>query len=111
MIAVISHGYRFREPFCLIVNASRPDRVHIAPVVFLLRMLERIAVHFGCRSENERGVFVLGQTERVMRTERSDFECWDWKLQIIDGTRRRCEVKYVVDLWFRKEDKVRDVVF
>src|ERR1700757_3482777 len=46
-----------------------------------------------------------------MRTERSDFERWDWKLQIIDGTRRGREVEDVIDVLFWEKDKIRDVVF
>src|SRR5205807_4462925 len=32
---------RFGEPLCLVVNAARSDRVHVAPVIFLLRMDKR----------------------------------------------------------------------
>jgi len=55
--------------------------------------------------------FVLGQTKRVVRAERANFERWDREFQIIDWTRRRREVKHVVDLLFRNEDEVRDIVF
>src|ERR1044071_3958666 len=45
--AVIGHCHRLGESLCLVVNTARPDRVHIAPVIFLLRMDERIAIAFG----------------------------------------------------------------
>src|SRR5262245_55096134 len=79
--------------------------------MFLLRMLERIAVNFRSRRKNERRLFVLGQTERVVRAERADFKRGDWEFQVIDWTGGRCEVKYVIDLLFRQKDEVRDVVF
>ena len=46
-----------------------------------------------------------------MRAERANFERRNREFQIIDWTGRRCEVKHVVDLLFREEDEVRDVVF
>ena len=73
-------------------------------------MFEWIAVYLRRGSENEPGFCVLGQTERVMRAERAYFERRDREFQIIDWTGRRCEVKHVIDLLFREEDKVRDVV-
>ena len=111
MVAVICHRDCFRESFRLVVNAARPDRVHIAPIIFLLRMLERIAIHLRCGSENECGVFVLGQTQRVVRAERADFECRDREFQIINGTGRRGEVKNIINLWFRQKNEIGDVVF
>ena len=46
-----------------------------------------------------------------MRAERANFERRDREFQVIDWTGRRCKVKHVVDLLFREEDEVRDVVF
>ena len=111
VIAVIRHRHRLREPFRLVVNAARPDRVHVAPVVFFLRMLERIAVHFRRRSKNERGLFVLRQTKGVVRAERAHFQRGNREFQIIDRTRRRREMKDVIDLLFWQKDEVRDVMF
>ena len=110
MIAVIGHRHRFGETLRLIVNAARSDRVHVAPVIFLLRMHERIAVAFRGRGEEERRLLGLGQTERVVRAERADFQRRDRQLEIIDRAGRRSEMKNVIDFLFRQEDVVRNVV-
>ena len=53
VVAVVGHRHRFGEALGLVVDAARADRVHVAPVGLLLRMLERIAVHLGGRREHE----------------------------------------------------------
>ena len=111
MIAMIRHGDRLGETLRFIVNTARPDRVDVAPVIFFLRMLERIAVHLGGRCQNERSFFVLGQSEGVVRAERAHLESGDREFQIINRTGRRCEVKNVVDLFFGQKNEIRDVVF
>ena len=103
VIAVIGHGHRFSETLGLIVNSARPDRVHIAPVIFLLRMNQRIAIAFAGRSEDERRLLILGQAERVMRPERADFQGRDRQLEIIDRAGRRSEMKDEIDLWLPAE--------
>src|SRR5439155_9679529 len=98
------------ETLCLIINAARPDWVDVAPVILLLRMFQRIAVAFRGRSENEAGLFVLGQAKGVMRPERAHFQCWDRQLQIIDRTGRRREMENVIDLFFRQENEIRNIM-
>ena len=53
VVAVIGHRHRFGKALGFVVDAARADRVHVAPVGLLLRMLERIAVHLGGRREHE----------------------------------------------------------
>ena len=98
VIAVVGHRHRLRETFRFIVNAARPDRVHVAPVIFLLRMDERIAVAFRSGREEERRLFRLRQAERVMRAERADFQGRDRQFEIIDRAGRRGEMENVIDL-------------
>jgi hypothetical protein len=74
---MVCHRDRLGETFRFIVNAARADRVHVSPVILFLRMLERIAVNFRGRRENEHGFFILGQPKRVVRAERADFERGD----------------------------------
>ena len=57
---MIGHRHRFGETFGFVVDAARPDRVHVAPVIFRLRVNERIAVAFTGRSKNECRLFVFG---------------------------------------------------
>ena len=72
MIPVIGHGHRFGEPLGFIINAARSDRIHVAPVIFALRMHERIAVTFTRRGEEECRLLRLRQAERVVGSEGAD---------------------------------------
>src|SRR5436190_18808520 len=72
VIPVIGHGHCFSETLGLIVNPARADWIHIAPVILLLRMHQWIAIAFRSRSENERGLLVLGQAEGVVSPECAD---------------------------------------
>src|SRR4051812_884963 len=73
-------------------------------------MHERIAVTFRGRCKKERGAFVLRESERVMSPKRADLQCRDRQLEIIDGTRRGREMKYVIEFVFRQENEIRNVV-
>ncbi len=73
-------------------------------------MDQRIAVAFRRRCENERSPFVLRQTERVVCSERADLQSRDRQFQIIDWTRRRREVKNVINFVFGQKNEVRNVV-
>ena len=53
VIAAIRHRHRFGKPLGFVVDAARANRVDVAPVGFLLRMLERIAVDLGGRGDHE----------------------------------------------------------
>ena len=110
MIAVIGHRHRLGETLGLVVNAARSDRVHVAPVIFLLRMDERIAVAFRGRGQDERRLLGFGETERVMGAERADLQRRDRQLQIIDRARGRREMENVIEFFFRQENETRDVV-
>ena len=110
MVAMIRHRDRFGEALRLIINATRPDRVHVAPVIFLLRMDQRVAVTFRGRCKNERGLFVLGQAERVMGAERAHFQGRNRQLKIIDRAGRRREMKDVIDFLLQQENEIGDVV-
>ena len=109
MIAVIRHGHRFGEPLRFVVNTARSDRVYVAPVVFRLRMNQRIAVAFRRRRQNERRLLRLREPERVMRPERAHFQRRDRQLQVIDRAGRRREMENVIDLVL-DQDVTRDVV-
>ena len=49
----VSHRHRLEEPLRLVVHSARTDRIDVAPVVFALRMDERVAVHLGRGGERE----------------------------------------------------------
>ena len=98
MIAVIGHRDRFGETFCFIVNAARPDRVHVPPIIFLLRMDERVAVAFGGGGEQERRLLRLRQAKRVVRAERADLQRRNRQFEIINWAGGRGEMEDVIDL-------------
>ena len=95
--AVIRHGERLGETLGLVVHATRPDRVDVAPVLLVLRVDERVAVHLGGGGQQEACVLLLGEAERLVRAERSDLQRRNRQLLVVDGTRRRGEVKNRVD--------------
>ncbi len=99
---MIRHGHGFGETLGLIVNAARTDRVDVAPVILLLRMHQRIAVTFGGRRQNEGRLLVLGQAERVVRSEGADLESRNRQLQVIDRAGRRREMEDVIEILFRQ---------
>ena len=96
-IAAIGHRHRFGESLGFVVDAARPDRVDVAPVGFLLRMLERIAVDLGGRRDHERRALGLRQAERLVRAERADFQRLDRQLEVIDRAGRARPVQHVID--------------
>src|SRR5436853_4851360 len=44
LITVVCHGGGFGEALGFVIHRARTDGIHIAPIAFLLRMLQRIAV-------------------------------------------------------------------
>ena len=109
VIAMVGHRHRLREALGLVVNAARPDRIYVAPVIFLLRMDERIAVTLGGRGEEERRLLRLGQAERVVGAERADLQRRNRQLEIIDRAGGRREMKDVIH-FVRQENVVGDVL-
>ena len=74
VIAVVGRRHRLGESLGLVVHAAWSHRIHVAPVGFLLRMLQRIAVDLRGRGEDEARVFLLGEPQRLVRAERADLE-------------------------------------
>jgi len=107
--AAIRDRHRLREPLGLVVDAARPDRVDVAPVGFLLRMLERIAVDLRRRGDHERRALGLREAERLVRAERSDFQRLDRQLEVIDRAGRARPVQHVIHRAV-DVDEVGDVV-
>src|SRR5437763_184565 len=53
-LTVECHGQRLGVTFSLIVDASRPDGIHVTVIAFHLRMDERVAVHLARARKQER---------------------------------------------------------
>ena len=106
---MVGHRDRLGETLRLIVNATRSDGVHIAPIILGLRVNEWITVALGGGSQKEGGAFVLRQAEGVMGAERADFQRRDRNPQIIDRARGRGEMPHIVHLT-GDVDEVGDIV-
>ena len=74
VVAVVGHCDGLREALCLVINATRSDGVHIAPIILGLRVDERVTITLGGGGENECRAFVLREAKRVVRAERADLE-------------------------------------
>ena len=106
---MIRHRHRFGEPLRFVVDAAGAHRVDVAPVGFLLRMFQRIAVDLRGRGEDERRAFLLGEAERLVGAERADLQRRNRQLEVVDRARRTGPVQHVIDLAV-DVDVIRDVV-
>ncbi len=109
LLAVVRHRQRLGVPLRLVVDATRADRVDVAPVRLGLRVHLRVAVHLARGGEQEPGALHLREAEGVVRAVRADLEGLQGEPQIVDRARRAGEVvdeiERLVDL-----DVVREVV-
>ena len=74
-----------------------PIGIHVAPVSFLLRMLQRIAVAFGSRRDEIFRAVLAGDVERVKRAQGTDLESGDAVQGVIHRTGGAGEVENVID--------------
>ena len=88
---------RLAEPLGLVVDAARADRVHVAPVLLRLRVLQRVAVDLRRRREHVPGPLLLRESEGVQGAEAADLERLDRHPQVVERARRRREVQDEVD--------------
>ena len=85
------------ETLGLVVNASRANRVDVAPVIFRLRMNQWVAVNFRSRCENELRALGLRQPHSVVRAQRPDLQRLNRQLKVINGAGRACEMEHPVE--------------
>ena len=109
VIPVIGHRHRLGEALGFVVDAARADRVDVAPVAFLLRMLQRIAVDLRGGRDDEARVLRLCEPQRLVRAERADFQRGNRQLEVVDRARRARPVEHQVHRTV-DVDVVRDVV-
>src|SRR5207342_436837 len=109
VVAVIRRRHGLGKALRFVVDTPGADRIHVPPVRLLLRMLQRISVHFRRGRQNEARLFLFGEAERLVRAQRSNLERGNWQLEIVDRARRARPVQYGVDRAL-DEDVVRDVV-
>ena len=109
VLAVVGHGQRLGEALGFVVATARADGVHVAPVFLGLRMHERIAVNLRGGGDEEAGVLVLRQAERLVRAERADLQRLDREFQVIHRAGRRGEMPDVIHRAV-EEDELGDIL-
>ncbi len=105
MVPMIRHRNRLSIPFRFIIHTPRPDRIHVAPIGFRLRVHLRVPVNLGSGCQQEPCPLLLSQSQQIIGTQCPHFQCLDRQVKVIDRWCRGCKVEYVVDLvpeidWF-----------
>ena len=88
VVAVVGDGHRLGEPLGLVVDAARPDRVHVAPVRLTLRVLQRVAVDLGGRRQHEPRALGLGEAQGLVRAEGAHLQRLNRQFEVVDRARR-----------------------
>ena len=84
LLAVVGHRQRLGVALGLVVDAARPDRVDVPPVLLGLGVDVGVAVDLGGGGEEEARPLALGQAEGVVRPQRPDLEGGDGQLEVVD---------------------------
>ena len=98
VITVVGHGYRFGEALGFVVDGTGADAVDVAPIGFLLGVLQGIAVTLGGGRNQVLGPVFMGYFESVKCSEGTDLECGDAVNGVVDGTGRTGKMEDIVDL-------------
>ena len=96
VVAVVGHRHRLGEPLGLVVDAARADRVHVAPVVLGLRVLQRVAVDLGGRREQEARPWPSARPSALCVPSAPTFSVGMGSSEVVDRAGRAGEVKHVV---------------
>ena len=110
VVAVVGHRDGLGEALRLVVAASRSDRVDVAPVILALRMDFGVAVDLRRTGQKEPRVLRLGQTKRVVGSQRTDLQGRDRMGEVVRRARGAGEMQNVVDRLINP-DGFGDVVF
>src|SRR6202158_5124287 len=97
VIAAVGHGHGFGETLGFVVDRPGADRIDVAPVGFLLGMLQRVAVAFGRRRDKIFGTVFEGDVESMKGAERTDFQRGDAVSAVVHRTGGTGKVKDVID--------------
>ena len=106
---VVRHDDGLGVALRLVVDAARPDRVHMAPVRLRLRVHLRIAVHLTRRREHETRALPLREADRVVGPVRPGLQRVQRHPQVVDRARERGQVIDDVD-WLVHGDRLDHVV-
>src|SRR5690606_31736500 len=108
VIPMVGHGHGLSEAFGFVVDTAQARRVHITPVGLRLRMHQGIAVDLTRGGQQQAGTFVFGETERLVRAQRTDLQRLNGILQVVDRGGRAGKMKHIVQRSL-DEEVVRDV--
>src|SRR5581483_11596126 len=97
LLLVVRHRQRLGVALRLVVDAARPDRVHVAPVGLRLRMHLRVAVHLARRGDQKAGALPLGETKGVMRAVGADLQRRKRHAHVVHRAGKRREMEHEVD--------------
>jgi len=85
MVAVIGHGQRLGETLGFVINRAYANGVDMAPVGFLLRVFQRVAVNFAGRSQQVAGVEGASNAQGIVRAQRAGFHGLDGQVGVPVG--------------------------
>src|SRR5262245_21166971 len=113
---MIRHRQRFGISFRLVIDTAWADRVDISPILLVLRMNQRVAVNFRSRGEKKLCPLGFRQSEGIMRSHGSCFECLNRQMKVInracgadkmqDSVEMTCHEKMIADI-VMNEFKIR----
>src|SRR5882757_9569135 len=83
----VGRCYRFGVTFSLVVDASRSDRVDVAPIFLPLRVQKGFTINLTTRGEDKACGFAQGEIEHVPRSLRPGPQGEDGPVQVRE---RRC---------------------
>mmetsp|Transcript_33807 Transcript_33807/g.40500 ORF Transcript_33807/g.40500 Transcript_33807/m.40500 type:complete len:225 (-) Transcript_33807:210-884(-) len=100
--------HRLRHTFALVVTTPRPNRIHVPPVGFRLRMHLRISIHLRRGGKKHPRPDTFRQTEHIKRPHRRGLDRLNGVVLIMRG---RGGTGQVVDLVHLLHDAFRHVVY
>src|ERR671925_338716 len=95
---VVGHHHRLRVPLGLVVDAARPDGVHVPPVRLGLRVNLWVPVDLRRRRQEQTRMLRLRQPQRAERPQRPDLQRLDRIRQIVRRRRRRRQVEDPIEI-------------
>ena len=76
VITAIGHCHCFSKSLRFVINAARPDRIHVAPICFLLWIDERIAVNFRRARQKKTRLFRFARPMALWVPSEPTFNVW-----------------------------------
>src|SRR5215469_14642121 len=106
---MVGHGKRFREPFRLVIDPTRSNRINVPPIALRLGAYIRITIHLGRGGHEKSRAFCQRQSQAIVRSKRADLQRLDGDFQIIGGAGGRGEIQYGIHS-SGNIDKARQIV-